>query len=63
MSRGELMLMVWASGSLFLVVSFVSHCGNHGPKKVLQIGVEPPIQNGVGDSAQHGEGVHHEENA
>lgn len=56
-------MMVRACGPFFLVVPFVSHSGDHGSEKVLQVGVEPPVQNGVGDGAQHGERVNHEKYA
>ena len=37
-----------------------SDVGDHGPEKVLQVGVQPPVKDGVGDSAGHGQNVDHE---
>ena len=37
-----------------------SDVGDHGPEKVLEVGVEPPVQDGVGNGAGHGQNVDHE---
>ena len=36
-----------------------SDVGDHGPEKVLEVGVQPPVHDGVSDCARHGNHVDH----
>ena len=47
--------------SLLIFVLFIFDSWNHGPKQVFEVGVQPAIEDGVGDGAQHGPSVHTEE--